>query len=189
MFNLFVVICLLICAYSVIRSARLLNAAIWLALTSALVSILIYKLGAPEVAAIELSVGAGLVTVLFVFAFSITGQVTIDELSIVPRWLAWAFVLALIFLIGWYLYPLPLESELAIQTDFRHMLWQQRGLDVIVQIVLVFSGVMGLLGLLSESGRIDGVRREKRPSMEELPSLPADSGSQEPDHGYLEDVP
>jgi hypothetical protein len=30
------------------------------------------------------------------------------------------------------------------------MLWQQRGLDVLVQIVLVFAGVMGLLGLLAE---------------------------------------
>jgi len=40
-------------------------------------AVLIYLLGAPEVAVIELSVGSGLVTVLFVFAFSITGETTL----------------------------------------------------------------------------------------------------------------
>jgi len=33
---------------------------------------------------------------------------------------------------------------------FAEMLWQQRGLDVLVQIVLIFAGVLGLLGLLAE---------------------------------------
>jgi len=31
------------------------------------------------------------------------------------------------------------------------MLWRLRGLDVLVQIVLIFSGVLGLLGLLAEA--------------------------------------
>ena len=30
------------------------------------------------------------------------------------------------------------------------MIWQTRGLDVLVQVVLIFSGVLGLLGLLAE---------------------------------------
>jgi Tfp pilus assembly protein PilV len=30
-------------------------------------------------------------------------------------------------------------------------LWQARGLDVLVQIVLIFAGVLGLLGLLAEA--------------------------------------
>ena len=30
------------------------------------------------------------------------------------------------------------------------MLWNQRGLDVLVQVVLIFSGVLGFLGLLAE---------------------------------------
>ena len=30
------------------------------------------------------------------------------------------------------------------------VLWHQRGLDVLVQVVLIFSGVLGLLGLLAE---------------------------------------
>jgi len=50
-----------------IRTKRLLISAIWLAVASALTAVMIYLLGAPQIAVIELSVGAGLVTVLFVF--------------------------------------------------------------------------------------------------------------------------
>jgi hypothetical protein len=34
--------------------------------------------------------------------------------------------------------------------DLASVLWRQRVLDVWIQIVLIFSGVMGVLGLLSE---------------------------------------
>jgi hypothetical protein len=35
-------------------------------------------------------------------------------------------------------------------SDLSHVLWQQRVLDVYIQIALIFSGVLGVLGLLSE---------------------------------------
>lgn len=65
---------ILVCAILAIRSKRLLISAIWLAVTSALVALMFYMLGAVQVAVIELSVGAGLVTVLFVFAINISGE-------------------------------------------------------------------------------------------------------------------
>ena len=46
MLNLLLVIAALYCAFQVMNASRLLNAAIWLAFTSALVSVLIYTLGA-----------------------------------------------------------------------------------------------------------------------------------------------
>ena len=72
----------LVCAALAISAKRLLVSAIWLAGCSALVALLMYLLGAPEIAVIELSVGAGLVTVLFVFAINIAG----DESTALP-WL------------------------------------------------------------------------------------------------------
>lgn len=157
---LILVLLILFCAYRAIRAARLINVTIWLAVTSALAAVLIYFLGAPEVAVIELSVGAGLVTVLFVFAFSITGEATFDEITLLPRSLIWVLVLAVVGVLAWLILPIPEPSALdirirlpiTIEPDFGHMLWQQRGLDVIVQMVLIFAGVMGLLGLLSTSG-------------------------------------
>ncbi len=170
------------CAYRAMRAARLINVTIWLAVTSALSAVLIYLLGAPEVAVIELSVGAGLVTVLFVFAFSITGETTVDEKTLLPRWLVWVLALAIVLVLAWLILPVRGEPILAIRTglpmaiepDFGHMLWQQRGLDVLVQMVLIFAGVMGLLGLLSTSGPgFQSARRESALSLprEEQPIL------------------
>lgn len=140
----------IICAYQVMRAQRLILSTIWLACTSALLATMLYRLGAPQVAVMELSVGAGLVTVLFVFAFSITGEVTHDPTTLVPRPLVWGLSLAIVLLLGWFILPLTdSRSPIAMDT-FRTVLWDQRGLDVMAQIVLIFSGVIGLVGLLSE---------------------------------------
>ena len=74
MFDLLIVAALLACALQAVRGTRLLIAALWLAGASALTALMMFRLGAPEVAVIELSVGAGLVTVLFVFAINIAGE-------------------------------------------------------------------------------------------------------------------
>jgi uncharacterized MnhB-related membrane protein len=139
------------CAIRVMSAARLLDAAIWLAFSSAMVALLIYILGAPQVAVIELSVGAGLVTVLFVFAFSIVGEATVDTATLIPRPLVWLLILALAFVLAWFIYPMPLPQPETSGMSFGEMLWNQRGLDVIAQVVLILAGVMGLIGLLSES--------------------------------------
>jgi len=188
MVHLILVFAIIFCAYRAMRAARLINVTIWLAVTSALTAVLIYLLGAPEVAVIELSVGSGLVTVLFVFAFSITGETTFDEKTLLPRWLVWALVLAVVLVLSWLILPVRGESILAIRTglpmaiepDFGHMLWQQRGLDVVVQMVLIFAGVMGLLGLLSTSGpgfqsaqhgAVGRVSKEEQLAIDEAASL------------------
>ena len=61
-------------------------------------------------------------------------------------------VLAFAFLLGWFLLPLPGSQTQAVagQSPLADVLWNQRGLDVLVQVVLIFSGVLGFLGLLAE---------------------------------------
>ncbi len=142
----------IICAYQVMRAKRLILSTIWLACTSALLATMLYRLGAPQVAVMELSVGAGLVTVLFVFAFSIIGEITQDPKSLVPRPLVWGLSLAMVLLMGWFILPLTDSRSPIAMDSFTTVLWDQRGLDVLAQIVLIFSGVIGLLGLLSEPG-------------------------------------
>ncbi len=142
-----------LCALQAIRAQRLLASAIWLAAVSALVAIALYALGAPQVAVIELSVGAGLVTVLFVFAISIAGEDAMTLPTAVPRPLAIALVILSAGLLGWMTLPaLGITPPLA-ESSFAQMLWQERGLDVLVQVVLIFAGVIGVLGLLGE-GRV-----------------------------------
>lgn len=148
---------LLFTAIQAVRAPRLLTASLWLAGVSALVSLLLYTMGAYEVAVIELSVGAGLVTVLFIFAINIAGEETMAGRPLVPKSLAWGLVCLPILLLGWLILPLIDKSAPVSDSTFADMLWQQRGLDILLQIALIGSGVLGLLGLLAGTTKPAGV--------------------------------
>ena len=138
------------CAYRAIIAKRILSATIYLACISALVSAVIYLLGAPQVAVMELSVGAGLVTVLLVYALSVVGDDALDPASVIPKPLAFAVVGPVVILLGLMVYPAIQPNLEEGSTSLANVLWQNRVLDVWIQIALIFSGVMGVLGLLSE---------------------------------------
>ena len=152
MWHILIVIGMIICAIQAIRVHRLLFSALWLAGCSALVALLMYLIGAPEIAVIELSVGAGLVTVLFVFAINIAGDEAIAVHSLIPKPLAWILLGMTVLLLGWMVLPgflrmsgIPAEEGLAV------VLWQDRNLDQMLQVVLIFAGVLGVIGLLADS--------------------------------------
>jgi uncharacterized MnhB-related membrane protein len=153
--NIVLTIAAIVCAIQAIRAGRLLFSALWLAGTSAIIALLLYVLGAPEVAAIELSVGAGLVTILFVFAISVAGDEVIPGGAVVPKPLAWGLIGLTIILMGWLVLKQPLvevpASAQASATNFAQMLWEQRGLDILIQLVVIFSGVLGMVGVLSDT--------------------------------------
>jgi uncharacterized MnhB-related membrane protein len=152
MFDLLIVAAMLACALQAVRGTRLLIAALWLAGASALAALVMYRLGAPELAVIELSVGAGLVTVLFVFAINIAGEEPPVSLrSLVPAPLAWAAALAAVALGAWFALPHLRPEAALVQTErFATVLWERRGLDTLLQVVLIVGGVLAVLGLLSE---------------------------------------
>lgn len=140
----------IICAYRAIVAKRILTATIYLACISALTSGVLYLLGAPQVAVMELSVGAGLVTVLLVYALSVVGDDAMDPPSVIPKPLAFALVAVITAALGWMAFP---AIQTAVDTgslSLAVVLWQNRVLDVWIQVALIFSGVMGVLGLLSE---------------------------------------
>jgi uncharacterized MnhB-related membrane protein len=150
--NILIVVGTLICAVQAIRSNRLLISALWLAGSSALVALLLYMLGAAEVAVIELSVGAGLVTVIFVFAINIAGEETFSIRRLIPLPVTWGLLALTVILLGWLILPhlapvLPVIDSL----PFAKAVWDVRGLDALLQVIIIFSGVLGLLGLLAEN--------------------------------------
>lgn len=139
-----------VCAVLAISAKRLLGSAIWLAVTSALVALMMYLLGAAQLAVIELSVGAGLVTVLFVFAINISGEEPLNLLPVMPKPLAWGLVVIAVGLMAYlFISGTGLSTNLGAITTQATILWDERYLDFLLQIALVFCGVLGVLGLLS----------------------------------------
>jgi len=140
----------LVCAIEALVAERLLVSALWLAGCSAMVALLLYMLGAPEVAVIELSVGAGLVTVLFVFAINIAGdEPQSDNHSIIPMPLAMGIIVVALIALGLFSFPglnIPFLPPSA--NTFFNVIWENRNLDLLLQIVFIFAGVLGILGLL-----------------------------------------
>ncbi len=151
---------MIFCAVLAIRSSHLLQSAIWLAGSSAFTAILLYLMGAPQIAVIELSVGAGLVTVLFVFAINITGEDASTVLPSIPRPVAWAAVVLAIAAFAWMVLPgqQPALTE-AGPAVFTSVLWKDRAVDMVLQVALIFAGVLGILTLLGgheDTGEVAG---------------------------------
>lgn len=140
-------------AIGAIRARKLLGSAIWLAGVSALLAIIFYIQGARQVAVIELSVGAGLVTVLFVFAISISGEDDQQPKPVLPTALTMTLILLFAILMTVFLLISPTGTVTAgeAESTLAEVIWQQRGMDVLVQVVLIFSVVLGLLTMLAES--------------------------------------
>ncbi len=145
------VVAVVLCAFLAMQAKRLLSSALWLAGCSAFVSILFYLMGAAQLAVIELSVGAGLVTVLFVLAISVAGEDPIELKSMIRKPIAWALVLIPIGLLALMILPSIVVAPTTGEPSFAEVMWQQRGLDALVQSGLIFAAVVGLLGLLSDA--------------------------------------
>jgi len=153
MWYVLIAVGILACAILAISAKRLLISAIWLAITSALVALMLYLLGAPHIAVIELSVGAGLVTVLFVFAINIAGEEVMGLRSALPLPLVWASILLSAGLIIFFIVRSLGFVQFTDETGgfLTSVLWQERYLDFLLQVVLILAGVLGVIGLLSHS--------------------------------------
>ena len=160
MLYILLVLMMIVCAIQAIRTKSLLTSALWLAGVSALISLTLYTLGAAQVAVIELSVGAGLVTVLFVFAINIASDEEPNKKPVLPTWLSWGLAGLVVILLAWLALPVEGLGVPSPELAFTGVLWEQRGLDVMVQIVLIFAAVLGLLNILGETETVEETHAE-----------------------------
>ncbi|MDI9550046.1 MAG: NADH-quinone oxidoreductase subunit J [Chloroflexota bacterium] len=142
---------MVLCGIQAARARRLIVSVLWLAGVSVLVAVILYAMNAPLVSAIELSVGAGLVTVIFVFAIGLAGELTRDLPSLIPRPLAVAVSIIAAGWLGWLLWPAMPAAEPAETASFQTVLWEMRAVDVWVQIALILAGVLGILNLVVDA--------------------------------------
>lgn len=113
MIDLLLMLLALLCGWQAIRAKALLTAALWLAGVSAFVALAMYGVGAAETAVIELSVGAGLVTILFVFAITIAGDEAMTAPTIIPKLLRWFLLVGIIAALGWFIWPVE-QTEIVV---------------------------------------------------------------------------
>lgn len=142
---------LIVCAIFAVRAKQMLTSVLWLIGTSAVLSVLFFFMGVCRLAVIELSVGAGLIAVLFVFAISIASDEPVTLKSLLPRPLAWVFVVLAVGFTAWRVLPVDGPVIPVGGCVESTVLWHERSLDTLIQVFLIFAGVVGMLGLLSGS--------------------------------------
>jgi len=141
----------------------LLKSAIGLAVLSALLTVVMFLMNAPLAAVFELSVCAGMITVVFISAISLTRTYTAEEKVVNRKGRIKRFILLPVILIAilaaaiWFIWPLatqmlisnPLGPDLSVQD----VLWKNRQLEIIGQIIIILAGVFGIVVLFKDRGQ------------------------------------
>ena len=157
--NIILLCVMLVSAIWSVLSIRLLRAAIGLAVTSAVLSIIMYRLGSPLAAVFELSVCAGLISVIFISAISLTQLLSAEKLITREReMLKVLWILPILIIIAGVFFsqihaPADINlmtAEKAIKENARDILWNIRNLDIIGQIVIILAGALGVRLLFKE---------------------------------------
>ncbi|MCX7006083.1 MAG: NADH-quinone oxidoreductase subunit J [Kiritimatiellaeota bacterium] len=155
--NIILMAAMLLGALATVMLRQLVKAAIALAFTSVVLCIVMFKLDAPWAAVFELSVCAGLITVVFISAISLVKPATEEERAAHIRFKTrrYFWLPLILLLVGCGLTyiqgkPLPLSLPEAAGTEMRQLLWGPRALDLLGQILVLLSGVWGVVILFKE---------------------------------------
>lgn len=149
---------MLIAVLWTVMGRSLLKATIGLAATSAIITILMFRLNSPLAAVFELSVCTGLITVIFVSTISLTKPLThkeIVELS-KERHKRFSYLPILMIVASIVLTLIRIKNNIIIPqaagavTDVRHVMWNMRQMDMIGQIIVVIVGALGVVILFEE---------------------------------------
>ncbi|MBN2452904.1 MAG: hypothetical protein JXB40_01410 [Candidatus Omnitrophica bacterium] len=144
-----------------VMGRSLLKATIGLAITSAIISILMFRLNSPLAAVFELSVCTGLITVVFVSTISLTKPLThkeIVELS-KERHKRFGYLPIIIIVTAIVLTLIKIRNNVAvapgadITADVRQVMWNIRHLDMFGQILIIIAGALGVVILFEERKR------------------------------------
>ena len=140
--------------WTVMRGS-LLRAVIALALTSIALTAIMFRLGAPIAAVFELSVCAGLITVVFMSTISLTKPLSHKETLEYTRtrikrfWLLPVIIAAVAAALVLAVIPLNFNVAVVQETakSFRNVLWEDRRFDLVGQILIILAGVFGVVVL------------------------------------------
>ncbi len=137
----------------------LLKSAISLAVASLLLGIIFFRMNAPYAGVFEISVVAGLITVLFVLTIALTGKGEEIRESRLVNWVfplvfaAFLIIDALVMksLLG----KVPALASGAESGSFGEVLWKARTFDLVGQIAVILAGVFAVLALFRKRDKHD----------------------------------
>jgi NADH-quinone oxidoreductase subunit J len=129
----------------------LLYVAVSLAVISAVLAGVLFLFGANIAGVFELSVCAGLITVLFIATVSLTKDSDQKVESRLPTYFIPLFVLIFIgidfYIMQWLARSLLTASAPQQAVTFQKVFWEMRGSDILGQVALILAGVFGILAL------------------------------------------
>lgn len=157
MFNLILLLFMILSALWAVMSRSLLKATVGLAVTSAILTIIMFNMDSPLAAVFELSVCTGLITVVFMSTISLTRVLTHQEILTLSKdrvkrfwFLPVIVVLAgIVFSLIKINFNIQMPEKIA-DTSVQDVLWNDRQLDLFGQIIILLVGVFGVVILFKE---------------------------------------
>jgi NADH-quinone oxidoreductase subunit J len=138
-------------------TVRLIRAVVGLAITSVMLSIIMFRLNSPLAAVFELSVCAGLISVIFVTTVSFTQRLTQDRLRTRMKqhfakfWLLPIIIVIAAALLYTYTKPADFAALPPVQNEnVRYTLWNKRHLDLLGQVAALLVAAVGVVVLFKE---------------------------------------
>jgi len=139
---------------------RLVHSVVGLALTSAILAVIMYRLNSPLAAVFELSVCSGLISVIFITTVSFTQRISKERFIVrrrerLLRFLYLPFIIIIVGLLLVRYLKIPQFSLpcLAQVTDVRLVLWNMRHLDLLGQAIIIIAGVFGVVVFFKEPNK------------------------------------
>ena len=136
-------------------SHSLLRSAIYLALASAMLGVVLFMLGAVWAAVIEVSACSGLVTVIFISAISLSNMEKGDVHKFYSTKKQMGFLPVVLIVAGAALVVAALTQDFTLPgivqkaaDDFRNVFWNTRQLDILGQIAAILVGGIAVSVLL-----------------------------------------
>ena len=159
--ELLILILLVAAGLWTVMTRSLLRSAMGLALASAILTIIMFRMNANIAGVFELSVCAGLIPVLFICVISLTQPMTfkgaLDHMK--ERFHRFWGLPLIVIVLGVTLALLSSKFKAApvvIQAagpDARFILWHLRQFDLLGQVIILFTGVFGVVILFKERNK------------------------------------
>jgi NADH-quinone oxidoreductase subunit J len=134
-----------------ILAKDLIRSAVSLAVASLFLGIIFFRMSAPYAGVFEISVVAGLITVLFILTIALTkagGDVRESKLATLIFPLVFiVFVVIDVLVMKSLLHKIPALPDTAESGSFGDVLWKQRTSDLVGQLAVILAGVFSVLAL------------------------------------------